>query len=60
MATVPLPAQALIGLELVTVLVGVFVEADGLVREDLIGRPPGRTQGRRRMGFADVLESETE
>jgi len=28
---VPLPAEALIGLELVAVLVGVFVETDGLV-----------------------------
>jgi hypothetical protein len=57
LVSVPLPAQALIGLELVTVLVEVFVEADGLVREDLIGRPPGQTQDRGRMGFADVLEN---
>ena len=37
MGSVPLPALALIGLELVAVLVEVFVEADGLVRKDLIG-----------------------
>jgi len=43
LASVPLPFQALIGLELVTVLVDLFVEADGLVREELIRRPSGRT-----------------
>ena len=42
LGSVPLPGQALIGLELVTVLVEVFVEADALV-EGLLGRPSGRT-----------------
>ena len=38
LASVPLPAQALIGLELVPLLVDVFVEADGLVVDDLGGQ----------------------
>ena len=43
LASVPLPALALIGLELVAVLVEVFVEADGLGVEGLLRRPSGRT-----------------
>lgn len=37
LVSVPLPVQAWIGLDLVTVLVEVFVEADALARADLIG-----------------------
>jgi len=43
LAFMPLPAQALIGLKLVTVLVDLFVETPDLVREELIRWPPGRT-----------------
>ncbi len=39
LGSVPLPGQALIGLELVTVLVDIFVDARGLV-EGRLGRPP--------------------
>jgi len=45
-ASVPLRAQSLIALELATVLIDAFVDTHGLVRKDLIGRPPGRMQVR--------------
>jgi len=39
LGSVPLPAQALIGLELVTVLIDIIVEADDLGVESLLGQP---------------------
>ena len=54
LAWVPLPGQALIGLEWVTVLVEVLVKADRGVLEGLLGGPSGWMQPRRFMGFADV------
>jgi hypothetical protein len=55
LASVPLPVQALIGLELVAVLVDVVVEAHGLVVDGLVGRPSGRMQGRGLMGISANL-----
>ena len=55
--SVGLPAEALIGLERVTVLIDLFVEAEDLLVEGLLGRPPDWMQRRGFTGFADVLQN---